>query len=339
MDIPTVKQKLPLFLIPIFIAVLTFVASWAQLFPSKMVERVYSRRVFPLISRLSSLMANAIPFSWLDVWIPVAIALLIYSVYRRRWRLPVVVVSLAYLWFFWGWGLNYHRPPVAERLHLVRSTADADFDKFTDTAVAEINRLWPLASAAPLDRQTIGAIASKRVERVVFKIDGTDWQAARKVKRSLLAEPWWRGAGIDGMFNPFGQEPLVIAGPYPFELPFLMSHEIAHVRGVANEGEANLIALLATVASEDPRFQYSGWLYLWGYLHNAPTSRLDPGPRADLRASAERILSHRIRLVTNFQSALLDAHLKANAVPGGIQSYSDFVALAIASQPRWKDFQ
>jgi hypothetical protein len=36
---------------------------------------------------------------------------------------------------------------------------------------------------------------------------------------------------------------------------------------------------------------------------------------------------------------MLDAHLKANAVPGGIRSYSDFVSLAILSQSRWKEFQ
>src|SRR5205814_9716148 len=122
------------------------------------------------------------------------------------------------------------------------------------------------SSQAPIARAKIAEMASRRVERVIFKIDGTDWRAANRVKRSLIAEEWYKIAGIDGMFNPFGHEPLVIAGPYPFELPFLMSHELAHVRGIANEGEANLVALLATVASEDPRFQYSGWLYVWEYL-------------------------------------------------------------------------
>jgi hypothetical protein len=117
-----------------------------------------------------------------------------------------------------------------------------------------------------------------------------------------------------------------------------MSHEIAHVRGIANEGEANLVALLSTVASADPRFQYSGWLELWRYL-GAPSDRLDPGPRADLRAIRERVLSRRIPIISNVQGAMLDVHLKANAVPGGIRSYSDIVALAIASQPRWKEFE
>jgi len=339
MDIQRVKKKLPLSIVLTILAGTTFLASWAQVFPPQMVENTYSRGIFPTISHVFGSMADVIPFSWLDVWIVGSAAFLIYTVSRRRWRLLAGVGSAFYLWFFWGWGLNYHRPPLANRLHLdPGGLKKADFDRFTDTAAEQINRLWPLASGAPLDRDAISAMASKRVERVVFGIDGKDWQATARVKRSLLAEPWYRIAGIDGMFNPFGHEPLVIDGPLPFELPFLMAHEIAHVRGVANEGEANLVALLATITSDDPRFQYSGWLHLWGYL-GAANSRLDPGPQADLRKVLERVLAHQIELVSHVQSALLDVHLKANRVPGGIRSYSDFVALAIVSQSRWQDFR
>jgi hypothetical protein len=182
-------------------------------------------------------------------------------------------------------------------------------------------------------------MASERVEKVVLAMDGRGWPAATQVKHSRLADLWFKSAGIDGMFNPFGHEPLVIDGPLPFELPFLMSHEIAHVRGIANEGEANLVALFATVASDDPRFRYSGWLSLWGYLRNPPIERLDEGPRADLRAIRLRILEHHVPVIGAFQTSLLDVHLKANAVRGGVRSYQDFVALAIASRQRWKDFQ
>jgi hypothetical protein len=182
-------------------------------------------------------------------------------------------------------------------------------------------------------------MAFDRVERVVFAIDGTDWPITHRVKRSVFLEPWYVRAGIDGMFNPFGHEPLVIRGPLPFELPFIMSHEIAHARGIANEGEANLVALLATVASADPRFQYSGWLEVWRYLYAPPEERLDPGVLADLQAIDERFRANQVRLFSRVQTAILDAHLKANAVPGGIRSYSDFVTLAIISQPRWKEFE
>jgi hypothetical protein len=118
-----------------------------------------------------------------------------------------------------------------------------------------------------------------------------------------------------------------------------MAHEIAHTRGVANEGEANLVALLATVASDDPRFQYSGWLYLWSYLPRYPDIHLDPGPTADRRAIAERYRSNEIAIANQLQSAILDAHLKANAVPAGLESYSEVVGFAIATQPEWKNFR
>jgi hypothetical protein len=336
----TVKRKFPLSAILPVLAIATFLASWARLFPSRLVENVYSRWAFPPISHKFGILADAVPFSWLDVWILAGVVLLIYGVRKRRWMLLAGAISFFYLWFFWTWGLNYHRPLLAQRLGIETNTlTDPELKRFAETAAGEINRLWLPASQTPLTRTEIEELASKRVQRVVFRIDGTEWQAPNRVKRSLLLEWWYKMAAVDGMFNPFGHEPLVIAGPYPFELPFLISHELAHVRGVANEGEANLVALLATVASDDPRFQYSGWLYLWRYLPRYAEIKLDEGPRADLRASALRYQANQVAMVNEVQSAILDAHLKANAVPAGLRSYSEFVVSAVASRPRWQEFR
>ena len=119
------------------LAGVTFLASWAQLFPQQLVENAYSRGVFPTISHVFGVMSAAIPFSWLDVWILVCGGILIYVVYQRRWGVLVGAASFFYLWFFWGWGLNYHRPPVATRLRLdTEELTKADFDRFADTAVA-----------------------------------------------------------------------------------------------------------------------------------------------------------------------------------------------------------
>ncbi len=335
-----VKHKLPFSAMLPGLALATFLASWAGLFPSRIVERVFSRGVFPAMSHVFGIVADAVPFSWLDVWILAVVAFVVYGLRKKRWMFLAGVASFFYLWFFWTWGLNYHRLPLAERMHLATDgMTDLQLMQFAETAAGEINRLWAPSSQTPLSRTEIARMAAKRVERVVWRIDGKDWRAANRVKRSILADQWYKIAGIDGMFNPFGHEPLVIGGAYPFELPFLMSHELAHVRGIANEGEANLIALLATVASEDRLFQYSGWLYLWGYLPRYPQIKLDAGPKADLRAIALRLRAHEIPVASEVQSAILDAHLKANAVPAGLQSYSEFVAAALASQPRWQNFR
>jgi hypothetical protein len=215
----------------------------------------------------------------------------------------------------------------------------AEFNRFAQLAAQEINRLWPLSNDRPLTAEEAGAEAVRRVERVVSRIDGTNWQAPARLKHSWLTNPWYRMAGVDGIFNPYGHEPIVVSGLLPFENPFLMSHELAHVRGVANEGEANLVALLATLASQDPRFQYSGWLHLWDYVGVAPQTQLDAGPLADLAAIRNRIDSGHVAFISRVQWAILDAHLKANAVPAGVHSYSEFVALAIATEPRWAEFR
>ena len=322
------------------LAAASFLLSWLGWLPAWAIERFYARGLFPLISRIAAIVADAAPFSWLDFSIVVALGVLVYAVIRRRARFLVGAASSFYLVFFWGWGLNYHRPALGERLRVETGALQpADRDRLAERAAQELNRLWPLASEMPLTAEEAKDMAVRRVERVVFKVDGTDWQAPSRIKRSFLANPWYRIAGVDGMFNPFGHEPLVVSGLLAMENPFLMSHELAHVRGVANEGEANLVALLATIASEDPRFQYSGWLHLWEYLGKAPHTSLDPGPRADLEAIRNRVLSGRIAFVSRLQSTVLDAHLKANAVPAGIHSYSEFVAMAIATESRWNEFR
>ena len=47
-----------------------------------------------------------------------------------------------------------------------------------------------------------------------------------------------------------------------------MCHELAHIRGYIYEDEANFIAFLACVESDDVAFQYSGYLSVLNYVAN-----------------------------------------------------------------------
>src|SRR5207249_2335257 len=86
----------------------------------------------------------------------------------------------------------------------------------------------------------------------------------------------------------------------PMERPFVVAHEWAHLAGYNDEGEANFVSWLACVRGDEAR-QYSGWLAIYseasamlgGRERQAMGERLAPGPRADLRAIADRILRHR----------------------------------------------
>jgi hypothetical protein len=327
--------------LPLVAGVLTFAASWLGVFPTNFVERWYARCIFPIISRAAETVADLTPFSWLDVAVPLAIFLAAWLIHRRRWKLLLNVVAIAYLVFFWSWGLNYHRQPLTSKLPMdIERTKPDAIGNFTMHAAAEINRLYTEKQKLPYNEEESRAEASIRVKRVVGVIDGSEWEAPHRIKISLVGDPWFHAAGVDGMFNPVGQEPLISNTVLDIERPFVDCHELAHVRGYPDEGDANVIAALATLMSNNPRFQYSGWLSLWLYLRNRDLDNLlEPGPRQDLQRIFDRARSEQIRWISQVQQAILDSFLKANHVEEGVRSYSRIVLLAAGTAPYWDRFK
>jgi hypothetical protein len=322
-------------------SVATFLASWSGIFPQAITERWYARRIFPVISGIAEKVVDSISFSWLDLALPACIFCAVWLVRQRRWKVLLNLVAALYLIFFWSWGLNYHRQPLASKLPVDSARTRADgIDRFTGHAAAEINRLYPEKQASPYDEAGTIEEAGLRVRHVIKVIDGSDWEAPQRIKVSVIAEPWFHAAGIDGMFNPAGQEPIVSSTVLDLERPFVIAHELAHVRGYPDEGDANVIAAFSTLLSRNPWFQYSGWLTLWLYLRNRQTDTLlDEGPRVDLQRIFQRARSQQIRWVNGFQTAMLDWFLKANHVEQGVHSYSRVVVLAAATEPYWERFR
>jgi hypothetical protein len=327
--------------LPLAAAVLTFAGSWAGAFPPGFVERWYSRPIFPIISRAVEKFADAIVFSWLDVAVPFGVILAAWLIRRRQWKLLLNLVAAAYLIFFWSWGLNYHRQPLASKLPMdPEQTKPEVLVKFTRHAAAEINRLYQEKETMPYDEVATREEARLRVRHVVGIIDGTDWDAPHRIKISWIGDAWFHAAGIDGMFNPAGQEPIISNTVLDIERPFVIAHELAHVRGYPDEGDANLIAAFATIMSNSPAFQYSGWLSLWLYLRTRDLDMLlDAGPRADLQRIFERARSEQVQWINHFQTLMLDWFLKSNHVEQGVRSYSRIVLLAAGTEPYWDRYR
>ena len=325
------------------LSLLTFIFSWAGMYPSGIVERWYARGIFPRISYVVGKFADSVPFSWLDAAIPALGLLLVVLVRKRRWGILLNAAAGFYLFFFWTWGLNYHRKPLSSKLQLDSTRMQPQgMTEFARHAAAELNRLYSFSTERqnyPYDDQETRAEAARRVRRVVAIIDGCDWQSAQRIKVSWVMNPWLRTAGVDGLFNPLGHEPVVSKTILDIERPFVMSHELAHVRGYPDEGDANVIATFATLMSGSPAFQYSGWLSLWLYLRTPELDKLlDPGPRQDVQRIFKRARIEQIRWVNDFQQVLLDWFLKANSIDEGVRSYSRVVLLAAGTEPFWARF-
>lgn len=89
---------------------------------------------------------------------------------------------------------------------------------------------------------------------------------------------------MQGYFFPFSMEANYNQIMNLTNKPATMCHELAHLKGFLQEDEANFIGYLACIQSEDPFFQYSGYLSVLNYLDN--------DYYASVNGNREQYLSH-----------------------------------------------
>ncbi len=119
-----------------------------------------------------------------------------------------------------------------------------------------------------------------------------------------------------------------------------VAHELSHQRSVAKEQEANFVAVLASLYSEDPDFCYSACLLAYIHLSNAlynvhPSvasgiyEGLCEGVKADLMASNTYWAQFQtpVRSITN---AAYDVFLKSYEQDLGLRSYGACVDLLVS---------
>lgn len=327
-------------------AIALAIASALMPTPASVIERWYSAGVYPRIQRVLTTATNLVPIALLDVMVAVLLTVGVATSVRRLRRLGArratagILAALAfsaaviYLVFLGLWGLNYRRVPLEQKLdydpvRITRARAVA----FATAAVSSVNERYEGAHTA-IGTGTDDALA------LAFDALQRDLGATRPAvpgvpKRSVFQ--WYLPrAGIDGMTDPFFLEVIVNPQVLPFERPFVVAHEWAHLAGYAVESEANFIAWL-TCARGSSLARYSGALA--AYEHSvsalaredlAALPKLDEGPRADLRAIFERYrrTSPVIRRVAH---GLNDGYLRANRVTEGIASYNAVVRLMLGT--------
>ena len=158
--------------------------------------------------------------------------------------------------------------------------------------------------------------------------------------KRLLSSPIWAMTAYTGFYFPFTGEANINTLAPRSQIPATVLHEFTHQRGIAQENEANFVAILAGIKQDNPTFAYSSWLMGYLYLSNA-LHRADPdrfraiqdtlpayvhADFADMRAYRER----RNPVVAQVMDNLNDAMLRGYGEESGIQSYGEVVDLLLA---------
>ncbi|MBE6648612.1 MAG: DUF3810 domain-containing protein [Ruminococcaceae bacterium] len=146
---------------------------------------------------------------------------------------------------------------------------------------------------------------------------------------------------ISGFYTFFTGEANISTAYPDFMIPYTIAHEMAHQRGIAREDEANFIAFLVCMESNDSYIRYSGYTELLNYLldavyttdknlyeetfYNAPKVY-----REEYSAYIDFIRSTRMDSVSNVTGTINDTMLQSQGQSAGTESYNLVTELASA---------
>ena len=200
-------------------------------------------------------------------------------------------------------------------------------------AVREVNALHAAAHGHEARQAPSLESAFAAAQRML----GSERPAVPGVPKRSLLERYFRAAAIDGMTDPFFLEIILNPDTLPFERPFVLVHEWAHLAGYANEAEANFVAWLACTQG-DAMARYSGWLAIFEHV----AASLPRADRTALASSSEPDRGAICRpplpdtrgpspVVRTAARDVYDTYLRANRVHEGVASYTVVVRLMLGA--------
>ena len=303
----------------------------------------YSVSVYSLITGSLGRLTGIVRFSVAEVIILILPLLIIADFVRCRRRIRTALSHLlllsALLFFLYAanCGVNYYRDPFVDREALSGARfTEEQLAGFCEYAVSQIEK-----SGAAGDYPQGNELADS-ARRSMQKLSETEpslrgFYPVPKQLGPLSAA--LSAMGVSGIYSPFTVEANVNGEMPDMEKPFTSCHELSHLRGFMNEGEANYIGWLACIGSDDPAFRRSGWLIAWSYAGSA-LYRTAPDEYARLyetlpQSAAEELKKNSLFWTSHetgaseVQDKVNDAYLKANGQTEGVQSYGMLTILML----------
>lgn len=268
----------------------------------------------------------------------------------------------------------YHASTFSERFFKMESKAETKSAGYTLEELISVYNLVAercLALSEEIERDENGqALYTGSVGRNGEKLDMAD--KARQLMRelgetydqldgyyprpkALLSSDFMCQQYMCGYYFPFSMEANYNDVMYILNIPATMCHELAHLRGFIYEDEANFIAYLACVESDDIFFQYAGYLSVLTYLYNDLYRANQANPEIFAKTAEivqpvvvtaqvwedsvfvtdeewDRINSKALidtEIVDQASDVFIDTNLKVNGIYDGSVSYSRVVQLML----------
>lgn len=262
------------------------------------------------------------------------------------------------------WGCNYFLPKVDVKMGL--SVTERPPEALHDTARWLVAQLQDTYDKVPRYKSSSGGSSDEKPEGVMdaggfFGLRGESVASIQKLQEqypeifggSIISAPKYITSSnvmaytyISGIYVPITGECNVNTVTTDSGMPHTMNHEMAHRLGCAPEQDANFVAYLSCMGSDDPSFRYSGALEAFMYCYNAiEDGKIREELLASLPAAVLLDLDYADAVwrpygeaeipfidvpVSEVSLAVNDGYLTVMQQPDGIKSYGRVVDLLIA---------
>ena len=325
-------------------------------------ERIYSRAIYPVISRVLGAASSIFPFSVAEVLIISVGALLTVTLVVRlfklvfskllkrkhnRMRFYSCLISLgmfagAMLNLFYAlWGINHYK--------MLASTCE----KIAAAAAENRSRLREdengvfIADDKNPENSALSAVF-KSVQKAYAALGSQNELFGNPVfsAKSVHFSNMLSRLDISGIYIPYTAEANVNTEQPALLLFASAAHETAHYFGFAREDEANFIAYYVSGFSNDPALRYSCEMLALMQCMNRLASVdeklfysvrerfFTPAMIRDLADYSRWTEQHKNDPLGSANNKINDAYLKHNGQTAGVNSYNDVAELLIAFEMR-----
>ncbi len=316
----------------------------------------YSRTLSDLLRVVLSYLFSIFPFSFAEFLLLLLPAFLItqiiFTVYKRRslkklFRNYISVLFVLFFLFVNTFGVCYFRYPLEVNIGFDMYTPS--FDELVECANFLKNRLETstdsiefssdYSSVNPHDWSELCKLVDEGYNKLLSKYSFVS-DINVNAKRIALS-PIMTYTHISGIYIPFTSEANVNTNYPAYVVVYSLAHEKAHQRGIASEDEANFVAFLACMFSENEYLEYSALMSMYEYF-------LDEIYKSDsaayynlIEATDKKIVGemyaysvffdkYRNSTASKVADTVNDTYIKAMGDDRGVESYSRVVELCVS---------
>lgn len=253
----------------------------------------------------------------------------------------------AVIFFYLGWGYNYNQEKLSSRLSLDPPALDSTY--ISQAFLKQTKAIYALKDSMTGQKSQYFFIENgirKHQEALLKKWDIPTYG---RVRVRYLWPGFLLHFRTSGIFIPHASEGHIDGGLYVKQHPFTMAHEMSHGYGITDESEANFVAYMTCLQSDQLDIIYSAELAYWRYLARYYKS-FHPDSWSEFYDNLDARLIQDLNLINihiskykdwmpKYRDIIYDNYLKSHGVKAGIRSYDQMILLIAAYKEKHGDFK